>query len=216
MKVTPLPLKLRVLEGELEKFELSLGDESCEPLKPEISSRWVASPVLETDGIRVNVIDLQSKEVSAQLWLASAKQVSTRLTENTLTVADNLSRAIALICVATVRYVTFIFRQATKAQTQNVRPVHDKDCYVDLRLGVRRGNSFEYNTSTISKTKPLFSGDNSLNLESSCASSDLTPGSTSPTARKNTSTGGTPRPYANDLSATPVGFSAGLFSILLT
>ena len=96
-KLTPLPsLKLRVFEGEWEKFELAIGDESCEPLIPEIFGRWVASPVLETDGVRVRVIDLQSKDVTAQLWLASAKQVSTRLTENTLTVADNLGRVIAI------------------------------------------------------------------------------------------------------------------------
>jgi len=96
-KLTPLPsLKLRVFEGEWEKFELSIGDQSCEPLIPEIFGRWVASPVLETDGVRVRVIDLQSKDVTAQLWLASAKQVSTRLTENTLTVADNLGRVIAI------------------------------------------------------------------------------------------------------------------------
>ncbi|HYV12303.1 MAG TPA: bpX6 domain-containing protein [Pyrinomonadaceae bacterium] len=96
VKMTPLPPKLRVLEGELEKFELSIGGESCEPLIPEIFDRWVASPLLETDGIRVNVIDLHSKNASAQLWLASAKQLSTRLTENTLTVADNLGRVIAI------------------------------------------------------------------------------------------------------------------------
>jgi hypothetical protein len=96
-EVTPLPsLKLRVFEGESEKFELAIGDESCEPLIPEIFGRWVASPVLETDGVRVRVIDLQSKDVTAQLWLASAKQVSTRLTENTLTVADTIGRVIAI------------------------------------------------------------------------------------------------------------------------
>lgn len=95
-KLTALPsIKLRVSEGELEKFELSLG-ESCEPLTPEIFGRWVASPVVEADGVRVRVIDLQSKDLSAQLWLASAKQVSTRLTENTLTVADDLGRVIAI------------------------------------------------------------------------------------------------------------------------
>jgi hypothetical protein len=52
--------------------------------------------VLESDGVRVRVVDLKSKEVTAQLWLASAKQVSTRLTENTLTVADDLGRVVAI------------------------------------------------------------------------------------------------------------------------
>jgi hypothetical protein len=37
IKVTPLPsLKLRVFEGELERLELTIGDESCEPLTPQI------------------------------------------------------------------------------------------------------------------------------------------------------------------------------------
>jgi MoxR-vWA-beta-propeller ternary system domain bpX6 len=96
-KVTPLPsLKLRVFKDELEQLELSIGDESCEPLVPEVFGGSVASPVMEKDGVRVRVIDIQLKEVTAQLFLAGAKQVSTRLTENTLTVADNLGRVIVV------------------------------------------------------------------------------------------------------------------------
>ena len=96
-KITPLPsLSLRVFEGEVEKLEISLGDESSEPLIPEVFGRRVASPVLEPDGVRVRVIDLQSKEVTAQLFLENSKQVSTRLAENTLTVADDLGRVIVI------------------------------------------------------------------------------------------------------------------------
>ena len=95
--VTPLPShSLRVLENEREKFKLIIGDESCRPLEPEIFGSTVVSPVLEKDGVRVRVIDLHLKDVIAELFLASATQVSTRLTENTLTIADNLGRVIAV------------------------------------------------------------------------------------------------------------------------
>ena len=95
--LTRLPsLSLRVFENELEKLELSVGDELCEPLTPEIFGSRVVSPVLEKDGVRVRVIDLQSKDVTADLFFESANQVSTRLTENTLTLAENLGRVIAV------------------------------------------------------------------------------------------------------------------------
>jgi hypothetical protein len=94
---TPLPsLSLRVFDSGPEKFELAIGDQSCKPLPPEISGSRVASPVLEKDGIRVRVIDLQLKEVTAELFFASATQASTRLTENILTCADNRGRVIAI------------------------------------------------------------------------------------------------------------------------
>lgn len=97
IKVTRLPdLKLRVFEDGLGKLELSIGNESCEPLMPEIFGRTIVSPVLAGDVIRVHVIDLQSKDFTAQLFLASATQVSTRLTESTLTIADNLGRVIVI------------------------------------------------------------------------------------------------------------------------
>jgi len=93
----PLPsLKLRVFEGELEKLDISIGDEVCGPLQPEILGKWVVSPVLANDVTQVAVIDLQSKDVTAQLFLENANQVSTRLTENTLTIADNLGRVIVI------------------------------------------------------------------------------------------------------------------------
>src|SRR6185369_8589264 len=96
-KMTPLPtLKLRVFEGELEKLDFSIGNELCGPLLPEILGKWVVSPVLAADAIRVGVVNLPSKDVTAQLFLTGANQVSTRLAENTLTVADNLGRVIVI------------------------------------------------------------------------------------------------------------------------
>jgi len=95
--MTPLdPLKLRVFEGELEKLDFSIGNESSAPLAPEIFGKWVVSPVLADDVIRVGVINLQSKDITAQLFLEHANQVSTRLAEKTLTVADNLGRVIVI------------------------------------------------------------------------------------------------------------------------
>ena len=55
-----------------------------------------ASPVSAKDGVTVRVIDLQTEDVTVQLFLARATQVSTRLTANTLTIADNLGRVIAV------------------------------------------------------------------------------------------------------------------------
>ena len=97
VQMTPLPtLSLRVFEGELEKLNFDVGNDSCEPLPPEIFGRRVVSPVLAKDVLRVGVLDLQVKDLTAQLFLANANQVSTRLTENTLTVADNLGRVIVI------------------------------------------------------------------------------------------------------------------------
>ncbi|HJT30215.1 MAG TPA: hypothetical protein VJ784_22565, partial [Pyrinomonadaceae bacterium] len=96
-KMMPLPsLKLRVFEGDLEKLDLSIGNEFSTPLQPEVLGKRVVSPVVADDVTQVRVIDLQSKEVAAQLFLAGANQVSTRMAENTLTVADNLGRVIAI------------------------------------------------------------------------------------------------------------------------
>jgi len=80
----------------LEKLAFSIGNELSEPLQPEILGKRVVSPVLAEDVIQVGVVDRQSKEVTAQLFLEGANQVSTRLTENTLTVADNLGRVLVI------------------------------------------------------------------------------------------------------------------------
>ena len=95
--VTPLPsVNLRVFDGEQELLDLVIGDESCTPLVPEIFGSMVVSPVLEKEGVRVRVVDFRVNHVTAQLFFASANRVSTRLTENTLTIADNLGRVIVV------------------------------------------------------------------------------------------------------------------------
>ena len=95
--VTPLPyLNLRVFENDVEALNVSIGNDLCAPLLPEIFGRRVASPVLDKNVIRILVFDLQTKDVTAQMFLVGANQVSTRMTENTLTVADNLGRVIAV------------------------------------------------------------------------------------------------------------------------
>ena len=95
--VKALPsLSLRVFENEQEKLDLGIGDESCRPLLPEILGKRVVSPVLSKDVLIIRVVDLQSREVTAELFLANAKEVSTRLTDATLTVADNLGRVIVV------------------------------------------------------------------------------------------------------------------------
>ncbi|HSE16301.1 MAG TPA: bpX6 domain-containing protein [Pyrinomonadaceae bacterium] len=97
LQIEPFPsLSLRVFEGHLEKLELTIGNESCGPFPPEVCGRRVVSPVLDEDVIRVRVVDLRLKDVTAELSLAGADQVSTRLTENTLTIADDLGRLIAI------------------------------------------------------------------------------------------------------------------------
>ena len=53
-ELTPLPsLELRVFEGELKKFELSVGDDLSAPLEPEIFGRRVVSSVFAKEVIRV-------------------------------------------------------------------------------------------------------------------------------------------------------------------
>ncbi|HSE23314.1 MAG TPA: bpX6 domain-containing protein [Pyrinomonadaceae bacterium] len=95
--MSPLPsVSLRVFENELEKFELVIGDESCIPLVPDVFGGRVVSPVLEKDGVRVRVIDLQTEDITAELWFEGANEVSTRLTQETLTIGDNLSRIIVV------------------------------------------------------------------------------------------------------------------------
>jgi hypothetical protein len=95
--VTPLPsVSLRLFKDEQEKLELVVGDESCDPLVPEVFGGRVVSPVLEIEGIRVRVVDFETKDVTAHLFFAGANEVSTRLMENTLTLADNLGRVIVV------------------------------------------------------------------------------------------------------------------------
>lgn len=96
IEMFPLPtLMLRVFEDR-GKFELDVGNKSCDPFVPGICGRRVVYPVLAEDVLEVRVMELQSKDVTVHLSLAGANQVSTRLTENTLTVADNLGRVVVV------------------------------------------------------------------------------------------------------------------------
>jgi len=94
--LTRVPSDLRVFEGELQKLEIDIGNQSSEALVPEIFGGRVVSSVRAKDAITVRVINLQSKDITAQMSLVGANQVSTRLTENTLTVADNLGRVVVI------------------------------------------------------------------------------------------------------------------------
>ena len=99
IKLTRLPsLSLRVFEGDVEQLELSLGNESCQPLSVEILDTRIVSAVSAQDAMRVWVIDRQSKDITSQIFLVNATEVSTRLTETTLTltVSDNLGRVVVV------------------------------------------------------------------------------------------------------------------------
>ncbi len=97
LTMTQLPsLSLRVFAREVQKLEFTIGDDRCEPLEPEILGGKIVSPVLDKEVIRVRLFDLQSKDGALELLLAGANQLATRLTENTLTVADSLGRVIVV------------------------------------------------------------------------------------------------------------------------
>jgi hypothetical protein len=85
-----------VFEGDVGQLEFSLGTDSCEPLGVEIVRNRIVSSVLAKDVVRVLVIDRHSKAVTTQLFFVNATHVSTRLTESTLTVADNLGRLVVV------------------------------------------------------------------------------------------------------------------------
>ena len=97
MTLTPLPtISLRVFEGDLQKLEFTVGNDSCEPMVPEIFNGRVVSSVRTKESVTVGVVDLQVKRVMAQLIFSDATEVSTRLSENTITVADNLGRVVVV------------------------------------------------------------------------------------------------------------------------
>ena len=52
--------------------------------------------MLEKDGVRVRVIDLLTKDITAELMLEGANEVSTRLAQETLTIGDNLGRIVVV------------------------------------------------------------------------------------------------------------------------
>jgi hypothetical protein len=56
----------------------------------------VSSPVIEVDSIRVRVIDLEKKEVTAEVYLENANEGATGPARDTLTFTDNLGRIVVL------------------------------------------------------------------------------------------------------------------------
>jgi hypothetical protein len=96
-KISFLPvLQLRVFDGDVAKHEFAIGDDQCQPGQPEIVGNQVVSPVYEEAGARVRVIDLSNQRVTADLFLSGASQVSTRLTDSSLTIADDCGRLLVL------------------------------------------------------------------------------------------------------------------------
>ena len=92
----PLPVLLRVYENGIGKDGCKIGDANTQPGQPEIFGKHVVSPVYEDAGARVRVIDLAQSHVKAELLLAKAKDVSTKLTDTDLTIADDCGRLIVI------------------------------------------------------------------------------------------------------------------------
>jgi hypothetical protein len=93
----PLPvLQLRVFDSDVVKHEFAIGNGNSQPGQPEVFGSVVASPVYEAEGARVLVFDLQDGRTRAEFFMSKATQVSTRLGEKTLTLADDCGRLVVL------------------------------------------------------------------------------------------------------------------------
>ena len=95
-QMLPTPLRLRVFDGGGVQHEFEIGDAGAMPGQPEVCGQLVASPVYESGGARVRLFDLKPGRVIAEMSLAGASRVSTKLTEKTLTVADDCGRVLVL------------------------------------------------------------------------------------------------------------------------
>lgn len=92
-QLVPLPvLQLRIFDGDVVKHEFAIGDEHSQPGQLEIAGKRAVSTVYEEAGARLLVMDLDEHRVSTELFLSSAKKVSSRLTNDSLTVADDCGR----------------------------------------------------------------------------------------------------------------------------
>jgi hypothetical protein len=89
-------LCLRVFDSEVVQHEFEIGDAEARPGQPEVCGQLVASPVYEKGGARVRLFDLKLGRVINEMSLAGAARVSTKLTEKTLTVADDCGRVLVL------------------------------------------------------------------------------------------------------------------------
>lgn len=85
-------LQLRVFDNDVVKREFIIGDQDCRPGQPAVLGNVAVSPVYETEGARVRVCDLQDGHIKVELLMSKATQVSTRLEEKTLTIADDCGR----------------------------------------------------------------------------------------------------------------------------
>jgi hypothetical protein len=95
--LTPLPvLQLRVYENGVAKDGCKIGDADTQPGQPEIFGKHIVSPAYEDAGARVRVRDLDHCYIKAELLLAKAKQVSTKLSHTALTIADDCGRLIVI------------------------------------------------------------------------------------------------------------------------
>jgi hypothetical protein len=95
--IKPLPeLQLRQFDGDVVQRKFVIGNENSLPGQPEVSGQLVVSPTYDSDGARVLLLDLEAGNVRAEMILAGARHVSTRLTEKTLTLADDCGRLLVL------------------------------------------------------------------------------------------------------------------------
>jgi hypothetical protein len=92
----PPELRLRHYDSDAVTRTFVVGNEKTFPGQPEVNGHLAVSPVYDADGARVLVFDLEDGRTRAELILARAKRVSTRLTEKTLCVADDCGRLLVL------------------------------------------------------------------------------------------------------------------------
>jgi MoxR-vWA-beta-propeller ternary system domain bpX6 len=89
-------LLLRVFDCDVVKHEFVIGDGNSQPGQPAVVGSVAVSPVYLAEGARVRVFDLQDGSILAELFLSKSTHVSTRLTEKTLTIADDCGRLLVL------------------------------------------------------------------------------------------------------------------------
>jgi hypothetical protein len=95
--IKPLPeLQLRQFDSDAVKRTFVIGNENSLPGQPEVNGQLAVSPAYDSGGARVLLFDLEDGQVRAEIILAGAGHVSTRLTEKTLTLADDCGRLLVL------------------------------------------------------------------------------------------------------------------------
>jgi hypothetical protein len=87
-------LQLRVFAGDMVQQEITIGDGNSRPGQPEVRGQIAVSPVYEEAGAIIRVCDLHDGLVTAEFMMVNAQQVSTRVQEQRLTIADDCGRLI--------------------------------------------------------------------------------------------------------------------------